>query len=426
MANITKRGNTYRIRVSCGIDTNGKQIFKSTTFVPTHKEGTKAYDKEIADAARDFEKRVKEGNFLDGEHLTYKDVTKHWKSEWAEKNLSDGGYDYLKIIEGYAYPAFGNMKISRITPLHVQTLLNDLEKRGLKPATVKRATVAINSVFRYAYRLQIIHDNPCTRCEAPKAKKDTALHYFTKDQAMTFLNKALTQEYVDTIRSHDRTDDTGKEYHVREYKEVHTIPLQFRVLYTLAIYGGFRRGELAALTWKDIDFKNRTVSINKAAALRKGGYIIKGPKTAAGIRTISLPGSCFSLMSKWKTEEMKIRFSLGTAWEGADDFEDTNIFIQATGKMMDLNAIGQKFRRILERYNASVENEEDKLPIIRLHDLRHTSATLLVGSGIDIKTVSKRLGHSKASVTLDTYAHPLPDNDIAASNILDKMMVLEA
>lgn len=426
MASIDKRGNTYRIRVSCGLDINGKQIIEAMTYIPTHKEGTKTYEKEIADAARDFEKQVKEGKYLTGEKLTYKDVTDHWRTEWAKKKLSDGGEDYYKTIKYYAYPAFGNTKISKITPLHVQALLNDLEERGLKPGTIKRVLVAINSVFRYAYRLRIIQENPCLRCEAPKIVRDTALHYFTKEQAMTFLNKALTMEYTDKIRAHDRIDDTGKKYHVKEYQEVHTIPLQFRALYTLAIYGGFRRGELAALTWEDIDFYNNKVRINKAAALRKGGYIIKGTKTEAGIRTVTLPAPCFDLLRKWKSEEMKLRFSQGSAWEGAEDFEETNIFIQATGKMIDLDTIGQKFRTILDRYNATVEDESEKLPIIRLHDLRHTSATLLIGSGCDIETVSKRLGHSKASVTLDIYAHPIPENDIAASQMLDKMMVLEA
>lgn len=426
MANIERRGNTYRFRVSCGLDANGKQIVKKMTYVPQHKEGTKAYDKEIADALRDFEKRCKEGNVFDGDHLTYQTVAEHWKTEWAEKNLSDGGADYLKIIKYYAYPAFGSMKISKITPIHVQTFINNLEKKGLKPATIKRVIAAINSVFRYAYRLRIIQENPVSRCETPKIKRDTTLHYFTKGQAMIFLNKALTMEYEDKVKAHDRTDDTGKAYHVNEYSEVHKIPMQFRVLYTLAIYGGFRRGELAALTWRDIDFKKRTISINKAAALRKGGYIIKDTKTVAGIRTVTLPVSCFDLLRKWKIEEMNLRFSLGTAWEGADDFEDTNIFIQATGKMIDLNTIGHKFRDIIERYNAAVPDEAEKLPIIKLHDLRHTSATLLIGSGCDIETVSKRLGHSKASVTLDIYAHPLPENDIAAATLLDKMMVLEA
>lgn len=419
MASIKKRGKGYLITVSLGRDENDKKIFETTTYIP-ESSSPKAIEKEVASFAHDFEKRVREGKYLSGEKLTYKVIADHWREEWAPKSLSDGGADYMKLIERYAIPAFGNMMISKIMPLHVQALINDLEKKDLSPKSIHRAMVAINSVFRYAYKMNIIQENPYTRCELPKIKKDTALHFFTRDQAMTFLNKALTMTYIDTIKAHDRIDDTGKAYHVNEYTEEHTIPIQFRALYTLALFGGFRRGELAALTWRDIDFQKKTVRINKAAALRKGGYIIKDPKTVQGNRTIVLPESCFELLKNWKREEKKLRLSLGSAWEGPEDFEDSNIFIQATGKMIDLNTIGQKFKTILFRYNATVENDNEKLPIIRFHDLRHTSATILIGSGCDIETVSRRLGHSKASVTLDIYAHPLPENDYTASDVLEK------
>ena len=424
MASIDKRGNTYRIRVSGGFDVNGKRITETMIFIPT-KKTENAIKNEVDAAARDFEKRVKEGKYLSGEKMTFKTVTEHWKAECASKSLSDGGADYMKIIERYAYPVFGCMKISKIAPIHIQSLINDMENRGLAPKTIHRDIVAINSVFRYAYRMNIIQENPTARCELPKIQKDTALHYFTKEEAMRFLNEALTMEYQDTYTAHDRTDDTGKGYHVSEYVETHRIPLQFRALYALAIFGGFRRGELAALTWKDIDWTTHTVSICKAAAHRKGGYIIKTPKTAAGARVVTLPASCLDLLMKWKKEEMMIRMALGSAWEGAADFEETYIFIQSKGQMIHPDTIGGKFQSILERYNASVE-EEKRLPIIRLHDLRHTSATLMIGAGSDIVTVSHRLGHSKPSVTLDIYSHPLPENDVAASRILEEAIALNA
>ena len=426
MASIKRRGNTYQFRVSDGFDTEGKRIFRTMTFTPKAKEGTKAYDKEIADAARDFEKMVKEGKYLTGENLTFQAVAVQWKEQWAAKSLSDKGDDYMKIIKARAYPAFGSMKISKIMPLHVQTMINEMEKEGLAPATIHRDIVAINSVFRFAYRMKIIQENPCDRCELPKHKADTALHYFTKEQAMTFLNKALTMEYKDTYKGHTRTDDTGKQYEVKSYTEVHRIPLQFRVLYTLAIYGGFRRGELGALTWNDINEVNHTISINKAAALRKGGYIIKGTKTEKGNRIVTMPAICFDLLREWRSEQLKLRFKLGTAWEGCEDFNDGFIFITATGKMMDLHTIGKKFQEILERYNKTCKNEADKLPIIRMHDLRHTSPTLLIAAGCDIATVSRRLGHSKISTTLDIYTHATEENDVKASQILEEMMVFEA
>lgn len=423
MATIRQRGNTYQIRVSCGIGADGKQVAQSITYTPK-ATAPKAREKEVQAFAIDFERKVKEGKYLTGEKLTFIEVTEHWRTEWAALNLSDGGADYLKVIKARAFPAFGNMKISKIMPLHIQELLTGMIRSGRASKTVHYAWVAINSVFRYAYRLRIIQENPCTRCELPKIEADTELHFFTEEQAKRFLNEALTMEYPDTIKGHSRTDDTGKEYAVADYTEIHTVPFQFRPLYALAIYGGFRRGELGALTWRDIDFDAHTVTISKAAALRQGGYTIKEPKTKKGFRTVTLPKVCFDLLRQWKSQEMKIRLAHGTAWKGAESFEDTFIFIQSDGKMMDLNTIGQKFKSILKRYNALQEDEAYKLPEIRFHDLRHTSATLLIGSGCDIETVSRRLGHSKASVTLDIYAHPLPENDRKAADILEKALAI--
>lgn len=430
MATITRRGNSYRIRVSCGLDVNGKQIFQSMTYTPTHKEGTRAYQKEIDDAARDFERKAKEGKFLSGERLTYKAIAERWQSDWAGKKLSDGGADYMKIIKRYAYPAFGNVPISKIKPLHVQALINDMSKRGLKAATVRRAVVAINSVFRYAYRMSIIYDNPCDRCELPSLRKESKaqkeLHFFTEDQARTFLEKALTMEYVDTIKGHSRTASTGTAYQVREYTEIHTVPNQFRALYALSIYAGLRRGEVAALTWRDIDLKKKTVSVNKAAALRKGGYIIKETKTQNGNRIIPLPKYCISLLKAWKLEQMQLRYSLGTAWEGPEDFEDNNIFIQATGKMIDLDTIGKKFHSVLDRYNETVSDPDEKLPEIRLHDLRHTFVTILIAAGVDIEVISYLAGHSSPSVTWNIYGHPHPRNINRAAEVMENAIRINA
>ena len=123
---------------------------------------------------------------------------------------------------------------------------------------------------------------------------------------------------------------------------------------------------------------------------------------------------------------------LGSKWQGkrGKDYDENFIFIQtASGKAMDLSTPTQKFPSLLKRYNAMIDKrikegtatEEDKLPIIRFHDLRHTSATLLIGNGTDIETIAHRLGHSRVSTTLDRYGHPLPENDVKAAQTLERI-----
>ncbi|MDO4207592.1 MAG: tyrosine-type recombinase/integrase, partial [Lachnospiraceae bacterium] len=118
-----------------------------------------------------------------------------------------------------------------------------------------------------------------------------------------------------------------------------------------------------------------------------------------------------------------IDLQMGTAWKAFKELpqDDRPVFTQIeTGKRMDVATPSHKFKDILDRYNASAP-EGEKLPQIRLHDLRHTSATLLLSNNMDIETVSHRLGHSKASVTLDVYGHWTEETDKTASQTLARL-----
>ncbi|MCD8089285.1 MAG: site-specific integrase [Clostridiales bacterium] len=176
--------------------------------------------------------------------------------------------------------------------------------------------------------------------------------------------------------------------------------LKQKFYFNLAIYGGLRRGELIALTWDDINFDNNTITINKSAARLNRETIIKSTKNKSSERTISIHKEVMSLVRFWQNEQRRLRLSLGTKWEGGN-----YIFIQWNGKLMNPGTPDQSFKSMLKRYNDTVEDEADKLPNIRFHDLRHTSATLLISANMDIKTVSARLGHAQTSTTMNIYAH---------------------
>ena len=248
------------------------------------------------------------------------------------------------------------------------------------------------------------------------------------------MNDALTMEYEITFgERHRKNKKTGEKYTIKGYKVKKKIDLMWQVYFTMAIHTTMRRGEMCALTWDDIDFDKGIISITKALAMTKAdGQYIKDPKTKAGIRDIYIPASLITLLKQWKKEQIALCLKLGTAWKGhrntinkagkiEDTFEQNTIFIQdkEIGKPLHLSTPGHKFHEIIDMYNSTCEKEEMKLPYIRLHDLRHTGATLLLGKNTDIETVSKRLGHSKASVTLDIYGHALPENDRIASETLE-------
>lgn len=424
MAEITNRNGIFYIRVNSGRDSSGKKLRVQTSYTPKAHTPAAAR-KEVEKYAADFEELVKSGKYLSGEKITFCQYVDKWAEEWAALHLSEQmTAGYRELIERRAVPVFGGMKMSKITASHVQGIITSMRAEGKAAATINRTVCAINSVFKYAYRMNVIQENPCDRCERLKIERKNELHYWDEEQAKRFLNEALTMEYTDTIKGHTRTDDTGKQYTVKDYTESHPVPLQIQVYFNLAIYGGFRRSEIIALKWKDIDFENREIDINKAATrMKKKGQYTKEPKTAAAEREIILPEVCFRLLKKWKAEERELMFKLGTAWKGDRKNMDENyVFIQTgNGLMMNLDTPYQRLKYIIERYNARVPKEK-QLPSIRLHDLRHTSATLLIGSGADIETVAKRLGHARPSTTLDIYGHALKSKDESAALILGDLL----
>ncbi len=424
MASIKKRGTTYLIRISLGRDAEGKRIYNSFTYKP---KATRQSDieKEVQRVALEREERLKAGRYLEGETMSFADFSEYWKRDWASRNLTQRVYeDYCGILNRDVLPVVGRLKLAEIKPLHIQNYINQLDEDGKAPKTIRHYYGVLNSVMKYAFRMEMIDSNPCTRCVLPKLKQDSSLHFFNQEQAKQFLNVALDMKYTVSYKDRCRTANDGTIYMVNGYNSSHAIPFQFKVFFTLALYGGFRRGELIALTWNDIDEEECVININKAASKTKGGQIIKEPKTPSAVRSVNVPSLCIEQLKEWKKEQRQLSLVLGTKWEGhrGKNFDKNHIFITNTGRMMDVDTPTHKFKEILELYNSCCEREEDKLPMIRLHDLRHTTATLLLASGVDIETVSHRLGHSKASITMDVYGHAIPEIDKTAAQMLGNML----
>ncbi len=431
---------SYTIFVSLGRDkATGKQIIKTTTYIPKSKTPAKA-EKEVQAYAISFEEKAKNGDLVSGEKMTVNEFVKVWEENWLPAKTPSVQEKYKDILRLRVLSAIGHMKITAVRATHIDRIIKDQQETGKarSPKTVRDTFTVINSVFRYALKKQYIRENPCLRCDdlppvTMKTGKD--LRFFDQDQARRFLREALVMEYEFKYGKRGRkAKKTGEKYTVKEYSSFHRVPLQWRIYFTMAIIGMFRRGEMCALTWNDVDENKRTISIDKAAAMTRAEQYIKGPKTEAGVRVVSMPEEIFVLLREWKKEQIALCMKLGTAWKGhrnglkddgtADTFDENNIFIQLdNGLPVHLSTPGHKFHEILDLYNATCEHEEDKLPDIRLHDLRHTGATLLLGNNADIETVSHRLGHSKASVTLDIYGHALPENDKQAADMLEAMFV---
>lgn len=426
MATIREVNDYYKITVSLGSDSEGKKIRKSTNYWPkAPKTSPVKRRREVEAFAHDFESRIRNGEYLDGENITFDRFVEKWKTDYAQANITQSVLEgYERDLKARVLPEIGYMKLAMVTPLHLQAIYNKMTAAGLSPATVHRLHALISGIFKCAYKWGLVKENPCARCTLPKMEKSEKMQCFDVDQTERFL-QALTLPYEHTVKAHTNIDDTGKPYQVPEYKQSLRISPQLVAYFNLAIYTGCRRGELIALHWSDIDYKANTVTISKAAAKTKEGQIVKVPKTSAGNRTVTVPASCIQLLKEWKRQQRELSMSMGDAWQGFRGWEYDNnfVFIQDNGSMMNLDTPSHRFKEIITAYNAQyVTEEKDRLPLIRLHDLRHTNATLLIAHGTDPRTVSQRLGHSKTSVTLDIYSHALKAKDQEAANTLGDLL----
>lgn len=419
MARIRKRGDAYTISVSDGYDQNGKQIMRYTTYRPESK-GPKAIEKEVAAFAYEFEKAVHNGGYLDGGKITFAEYTETWRREWAVNHLTVSILDrYVSILRQNAV-TLNDLPLTKIRPANVQAILTAMQRKGYAAKTVRYAFTCINSVLKYAFKMQLIPENPCARCELPKRRADIdGPHYFTREQAQRFL-RSLDDEYTITYPERHRKDKrTGAVLTISPYTITRKTPLQYKVYFYLALLGGFRRGELLALTWDTVDFDRQTISIKQARARAASmGEYTKTPKTASSVRTLTMPGICFDLLKELKQEQMSAALC-DPDWTGyrGVEYDRNYVFTQRNGAAMNLNTPYIRLHEAIENYNATA-SEADRLPVIRLHDLRHTSATLLLSEGVDIRTVANRLGHSQTSTTLNVYAHALPAADERAARIL--------
>ena len=191
--------------------------------------------------------------------------------------------------------------------------------------------------------------------------------------------------------------------------------LQFKVLYTIILYGGFRKGEALALTWDDIDFDAGQISISKSVVYHEKKMQIKAPKTAGSVRLVSMPDSVMDLLQRFHTLQAQQKELLQDFWP-----ESNWLFTQHDGSLMNYHTPYHTFQKILKRYNK--EHPEHPLPMIPLHGLRHTNATLMLANHSDLASVAARLGHSQTSTTLNTYTHAVKSAERETGQLLEKLL----
>jgi integrase len=244
----------------------------------------------------------------------------------------------------------------------------------------------LKTALNKSVKLQLLNDNPCRFVEMPK-KNNFKGNYLTVEEFNLIYNSLDSETYL------------GE---------------SFQVLLDLAVETGCRRGEMCGTEWKNIDFENKTITFNQALIKSEYGWIIGNLKTETSYRALSLSDNLIDQLKKLHIQQLQNKklFKSEYHLNVFDDIEYDLICIQRNGKFMIPNDIADRLRALLKR------NKIDKN--IRWHDLRHTSATLLLENGVAMKTIQKRLGHASMSTTSDIYSHVTEKMDREATNILSR------
>lgn len=454
MANIQQRGNTYKITAYSGYDTAGKQIRRTMTYKPSEDLSPAKLKKELDKIALDFEEKCNLGYVMDS-NIKLIDFIEIWfKNYVGNKNLSPvtvRGYqnESIRIIE-----ELGHIKMGQITPKHIQDFYakikgstgvrggekfkatpeyleavekikqKDLsDKAGINDDALRRLKKGGNTTHEIACRVAVaigkdfdtlfISTNPQIQ-----VSNETVLHYHKL--LNNIMNTAVKwgviafnpiEKRVELPKSDRKEPAYMDDKEALEFLELlEEEPIKYKVALNLLIFSGLRRGEIGGLKWTDINFDDKIITVKRALKYVAGVGLFEGePKTFKSKRSIKLPDFIFDLFKAYRVWQLEERIKVGDRWNDHD-----YIFTRWNGEPMSLDTIGSYMKKFTDKH---------ELKPIHIHSLRHTNASILIASGVDLKTVSSRLGHSNLSTTGNIYAHVINSADAKASDALDNILV---
>ena len=334
-------------------------------------------------AAQDFLNGVltaiKDGTYVPPTKTTFGEFLLETWLPAQRQRLRDSTYeDYERRIRQHIVPTLGTVPIQELGAFALDRLYAELlsggsaRGGGLSPKSVRNVHIVIRKALRDAARKQIVTRNVAVDADPPRipAHGDSNLPTWKPEELRTFL---------DGVREH------------------HLAPA-----FVLAASTGMRRGEVLGLRWEDVDLESRTVTIRRTL-LSVGYRITPGqPKTARGRRIISIDTGTAAVLRAHRGQQAEQAAVVGRRTT-PDDF----VFSRPDGSPIHPDLFTKTFDRNVRRLG---------LRRVRLHDLRHTYATLALRAGVDAKTVSSRLGHATVAFTLDVYTKAVPQLDRSAAD----------
>ena len=283
--------------------------------------------------------------------------------------------EYVRHVTGH-FASLSPVPLTKLSPGHVERAMAALLAGGLSAQTVRHARSSLRRALHDAQRDGLIARNVAALARPPRLERREL--------------RALTVAEVRAFVAATADDPLGPAFAV-------------------AIGTGLRRGELLALRWTDVDLTGRSLVVRRSLArTADGSYAAAEPKTPRSRRTVMLPAVALDGFLRQRDAQNVTRDALGSAWQDREGL----VFTDPVGRLMDPEWMSKQFRTAADRLG---------LPV-RLHDLRHAAASLMLSAGVPLKVVSETLGHASIAITADVYAHVTPELRREAASAMDRAL----
>ena len=348
-------GGTWSYRIDLGLDSEGRRQQKQVGGFRTKKDAQAALNEALAGLQR--------GTYVAPSRQTVAAFLELWIDGARSELAITAWTNYGDIIRRYIVPHLGSKRLVDLSPLDVKAWHAALLDHGrmdggaLAVASVQLAHRILHRALADAVRWNLIPANPASGARVPRGERKE-MRVWTADEAATFLAAVA--------------DD------------------RLAALWILALHTGLRRGELAGLRWKDVDLDAGTLTVAQQRTNANHEVVVSAPKSKSQRQLVLAPATVAAL-SLHRRRQRAERLALGPAWT------DTGyVFVDEAGQPYHP-------QRYLPMFHAACERAG--VPKIRLHDVRHTMATLALQAGVHPKVVQEQLGHSAINVTMDVYSH---------------------
>jgi integrase len=361
--NITRRGkSSWRIKFDVE-PVGGVRQIRYFTVKGTRKDAETELAKQLA--------AVSAGTFVDPSNMTVGE----WLNKWlSSQTLSPRSEETYSTVVARLIAAIGGIKLQKLRPVHVSDM--QLRKRDGSPvsaSTARQVRRVLKAALQSAMDIELVPRNVAAVGKLPSVE----------DDEVAILGPADINSVLEALRHTDLDP-----------------------IVTLALATGMRRGELLALRWQDVDMNAGKVKVERSLEqTKKHGYRFKVPKTRRGRRTITVPQTTIDILREHRRAPLELRMALGMGKPDADAL----VFCKFDGTPLNADQVTIRWRRAVGGK-------------WKFHALRHTHASALIADGIDIVTISRRLGHSSPAITLRVYSHLFADTDTTAADAIEKVL----